>query len=41
MEEGEVRALDKAAEGIRPVVDPEKSPFPKFDKDTGLRMFDC
>ena len=41
MEEGEVRALDKAAEGMRPVVDPEKSPFPKFDKDTGLRMFDC
>jgi len=38
--ENEVKALDEAAKGIPPLVPPESSPFPKEDKDTGLRMFD-
>ena len=40
MDEGEVRALDEAAGGVGTLVEPGKSPFPKVDRDTGLRMFD-
>lgn len=36
----ELAALDEASMSVPPLVPPEKAPFPKVDKDTGLVMFD-
>jgi pyridoxine 4-dehydrogenase len=36
----EMQALDKAAEKVTTFVSPDKSPFPKEDKNTHLKMFD-
>ena len=40
LSKAEVQALDAAAAPLPPLVPPEKAPFPKQDKDTGLVMFD-
>ena len=39
MSTDEVKLLDKAAANLS-YIDPSASPFPKQDKDTGLKMFD-
>ena len=40
LSKNEVAALDAAAAPLPPLVPPEKAPFPKADKDTGMIMFD-
>ena len=39
MSSDEVKLLDKASSNLS-YIDPSASPFPKQDKDTGLKMFD-
>jgi pyridoxine 4-dehydrogenase len=39
MSSEEIKLLDAAASGLS-YIDPSASPFPKQDKDTGLKMFD-
>jgi pyridoxine 4-dehydrogenase len=36
----DVQLLDAAAAKVKPAISPEKSPFPKTDVFTGMRMFD-
>ena len=35
----EVKYLDKASAGV-PFIEPSANPFPQYDKDTGLKMYD-
>ena len=36
----EVNALDDASSKVTGFVTPDKNPFPREDKDTGLKMYD-
>eukprot|EP00306_Pavlova_sp_CCMP459_P011664 CAMPEP_0185188828 /NCGR_PEP_ID=MMETSP1140-20130426/5646_1 /TAXON_ID=298111 /ORGANISM="Pavlova sp., Strain CCMP459" /LENGTH=399 /DNA_ID=CAMNT_0027755343 /DNA_START=11 /DNA_END=1210 /DNA_ORIENTATION=- len=36
----EVQQLDAASAAVTPILSPDANPFPKVDKDTGLRMYD-
>jgi pyridoxine 4-dehydrogenase len=39
LSQSDIAKLDTASDGLA-YIDPSVSPFPKFDKDTGLKMFD-